>query len=151
MLLAKKLHRTVTPHLEEQPPTNLEQLQARLEALEEKCQLLGGALNQNTEVFASAYEAVDRRMYTIMRVLNEMHFKPSKLHTKVEREVLVDEFTKESFIHGGRVIDWMQYFVEFDVMLALVKLAETHCSEPQTQEEQPDNVVIFGGGDQPNG
>lgn len=125
-----------------EPPT-LESLQARIEELEHRTQILGECANQNMEVFAGGFESVDQRMYTIMRVLSEMYFKPSKIHLKTEREVFKDDETGETYIHGGRTIDWMAYFAEYHAMLGLVALVETHCKDKK--EEQPDNVLIFGG------
>lgn len=146
--LAKELSKEVVPRIGQeegpprQPPT-LEELQARIEELEERNQQLADVVSQNTDVFAGGFETVDKRLYTMMRVLSEMYFSPSKIHLKTERQVLKDEVTGESYIYAGRTIDWMAYFMEFHAMLGLVTLAETHCLNKE--EPLPDNVVIFGG------
>lgn len=148
--LAKELSKEVVPQIgqreEEGPPREpptLESLQAKIDQLEERNQQLADAFSQNTDVFAGGFEAVDKRMYTMMRVLSEMYFMPGKIHLKTERQVFKDEETGESYIHGGRTIDWMAYFGEFHAMLGLVALGETHCMNKP--EELPDNVVVFGG------
>lgn len=153
-LLAKKLSKQVIPKIsghpedeggaQQQEAPTLESLLARVEALEEKAQILGEVFNQNTDVFAAGFDGVDRRLYTMMRVLRDMYFNPGKIHLKTEREVIREE-GMEPYIHGGRTIDWLQYFAEYDAMLGLKVLIETHCKSEQ--EELPDNVVIFGGED----
>jgi hypothetical protein len=141
--LSKSLSKEAIPKIGNQEPPDL---QARVEELERRILLLGEALNQNTDVFAGGYESIDKRLYTVMRVLKEMYFSPGKIHLKTEREVIkeLDEVTGKmtSFIHGGRTIDWMAYFGEFHAMLGLVALVETHCQGKA--EELPDNVVVFG-------
>jgi hypothetical protein len=144
--LAKDLSKQAVPKIgKEEPPQPPENLETRVALLERRLQELADASQQNTTVFLSGFESVDKRMYTLMRIVSEMYFRPGTIHLKTEREVLRDEETGEPYVHGGLNVDWMAYFGEFHAMMALVALVESVQAQPA--EEVPDNVIEFGGKD----
>ena len=82
-------------------------------------------LGTNTDVFASAFEAVDRRLFAIMRFLSEL------------RRAVPTYGTEDGDV------DWDQYFTEYEAALAFIKLGRT--MTPATEAAVDDSVVIFGG------
>lgn len=116
-------------------------LRLRLSQLEEKLQNLADVVQNNTAVFAGGFDAADRRIYSTMRVLSDMAA-GRPLH-------------EHSYIRPGAAgagpkvtgIDWNQYFTEYEVVMALIRLAEIHgpnCIAEETEEEDP-ATLVFGG------
>ena len=124
--------------------------QERHLALNKRVQELADAFSINSDVFAGGFEAADRRIYTMMRVMNEMYFRPGSIHLKRHEERVTDAETGEKYIQSGQTIDWTMYFAEYDAIQALVLLAE-NVRETYASKDDSDSVAdglvnaIFGG------
>jgi len=111
-----------TPHLR----LRLSQFEQRLEALQD-------VVGNNTDVFAAGFDAADRRIYTLMRVVSDVATGRSLY--------LVSDGVDER-------IDYMQYFAEYEAIQALIVLAKVHGPAVQVEESEADyeeSAVIFGG------
>jgi hypothetical protein len=96
--------------------------------MEQRMETIQEVLGTNTEVFASAFEAVDRRLFSIMRFLSEL------------RRAVPTYGTED----GG--VDWEKYFTEYETALAFIKLANNHRAAVVVPEPEADEgAVVFGG------
>lgn len=137
----------------------------RVQLLESKLQELTDAFSINTAVFAGGFDAADRRIYTMMRVMNEMYFSPGSIYLKSHEEFIeeqvVDEWLDrgeglqpvmrtEKYLRAGQTIDWMRYFCEYEVLTALttfVQNAKMQYASRRTVDDEVEEVVTttFGG------
>lgn len=125
-----------------------------MHTLQENLQSLAEVQSTNTEVFASGFEAVDRRIYTMMRLLEEAMIRPEAIYHKFPPE----RVGEEPALADGRAIgaipwrfsagiDWQRYFVEYEVMQGLIRFVQNHAAKCPVEEDL--SVTVFGG--DPNG
>ncbi len=117
-------------------------LRLRLSQLEGKLQALADVTQNNTDVFASGFDAADRRIYAMMRVIQDIACHKEALHVTYEVHLVpgVGRVSHE-------IIDWNQYFTEYEAMRALVCLAETYGPTAQVEETEEEDpaTLVFGG------
>lgn len=110
------------------------QLPQRIDNLEHRVDLLQDVVGNNTEVFAAGFDMADRRIYTLMRVMND--------------SVALNRAPYKREEDGEVTIDWVRYYAELDAIQAFIVLAKVHGPAVQVEPDEEDyeeSAIIFGG------